>query len=126
MNWKWVKFSPDAQRIMMERSILTLQAEDAVGLSSLLKAFHQMEFNWTETESVKEAVFAATVKHFGKNKATTNPQSGREIANVIYSLGKSGIQWEDLSKDVQDCLFHGISEYHGSFNEQGISNVIHG
>jgi hypothetical protein len=124
MNWKWVKFSPDSQRIMMERSILTLQEENAVGLSSLLKGFHQIEYNWTETDSMKEAVFAAIVKHFGSDKF--DPQSGREFANIVYYLGQSGIQWKDLSKDVQDSLFDGISHYYKSFDEYGISNVIHG
>jgi hypothetical protein len=124
MHWKWNELSLDTQKIMMERSIASLQEDTVVGLSSFLNGFQEMEYRWTESDSVKQAIFAGIVNHFGHNniKAVT----GRDVANIIYYLGQSGIQWKDIRKDVQDSLFRGISHCYRSFTDQGISNTFHG
>jgi hypothetical protein len=73
---------------------------------------------------VKQAIFSGIVKNFGEDKATST--DGQGLANVIYYLGQSEIEWKDIPKDVQNSLFNGISHCHKSFSEQEISNTIHG
>jgi hypothetical protein len=124
MNWKWEEFSLDTQKTMMERCIVTLRDGNEVVLSALLNGFKTIDYRWTDSDSVKQAVFAGIVKNFGHGN--TNTASGRELANIIYFLGKSEIQWENIRKDVRDSLFRGISHCYRSFNEQEISNIIHG
>jgi ADP-dependent phosphofructokinase/glucokinase len=124
MNWKWKEFSSNDQRIIMERTVVALQQRDVVRFSAVLKGFQEIEYSFTENHSVKQAIFAGIVKHFGSN--STNPLSGRELANVICYLGQSRIAWEDIRKDVQDSLFRGISHCSQSFNGQDICNIFHG
>jgi hypothetical protein len=125
MNWKYNELSLDTQKIMAERFIVFLQEGDAVGLSSLLNGFQEMEYHWTENDLVKEAIFAGIVNHFG-NGNTNTTAAGRELANIIFYLGQSDLQWKDIRTDVQDSLFRGISQCSRSFSAQGISNIIHG
>jgi hypothetical protein len=124
MNWKWSEFSIDMQRAIVERSTAFLQEGTVVGLSSLLNGFQEMGHRWTENDTVKEAILAGIVNHFGSGNPKT--AAGRDFANIIYYLGQSKIQWKDIRKDVQDSLFRGISDCYRSFNEQHISNIIHG
>jgi hypothetical protein len=124
MNWKWKEFSLDVQRTMMKRCIVTLRDGDEVQLSALLNGFKTIDYPWTDSDSVKQAIFAGIVKTFGHGNINT--ASGRELANIIYNLGKSGIQWENIRKDVQGSLFRGISHCYRSFTEQHISNTIYG
>jgi hypothetical protein len=124
MNWKWSEFSIDMQRAIVERSTAFLQEGTVVGLSSLLNGFQEMGYRWTENDTVKEAIFAGIVNHFGSGNPKT--AAGRDVANIIYYLGQSKIQRKDIRKDVQDSLFRGISHCYLSFNEQHISNIIHG
>jgi hypothetical protein len=120
MNWKWSEFSIDMQRAIVERSTAFLQEGTVVGLSSLLNGFQEMGYRWTENDTVKEAIFA------GIGSGNPKTAAGRDVANIIYYLGQSKIQWKDIRKDVQDSLFRGISHCYLSFNEQHISNIIHG
>jgi hypothetical protein len=73
---------------------------------------------------VRQSIFAGIGKNFGQDKATST--DGQGVANAIYYLGQSEIEWKDLPKDVQNSLFNGISRCYSSFNAQGISNTIHG
>jgi hypothetical protein len=124
MNWKWEELSLDARRIMMEKSVVIFQDGGVGELSSLLYGFHRVGYNWMETDLVKQTIFAGIVKHFGYSHS--NIPSGRGLASVIYSSGKSGIRWKYIRKDVHDSLFRGISHCYRSFTEQEISNIIHG
>jgi hypothetical protein len=124
MKWKWEEFSIDARNALLGGFIVSLQDVSGVGLSSLLNSFRVMEYRWKENESVKEAIFAGIVKNFGHRNI--NVSSGRELASVIYYLGQSKMEWKDLPKEVQESFFNGISHCCSSFNEQGVSNVIHG
>jgi hypothetical protein len=124
MNWKWEEFSVDTQKAMLERCIVSFQEGTVVGLSSLLNSFQVMGYRWKENGSVRQVIFAGIISHFGNGKA--NASSGRRIANIIYYLGQSKIEWDDIPTDVQNSFFNGISHCHISFNEQHISNTIHG
>jgi hypothetical protein len=124
MGWKWEELSVDAQRIMTERFIGIFQDGSVVDLSGLLNGFHQIEYNWKETDLVKQAIFAGIVKHF--RSSSSNLIWEIQLANIIFYLGKSGIQWKDIRKDVRDSLFRGIFHCYRSFTEREISNTIYG
>jgi hypothetical protein len=124
MNWRWKDFSFNDQRIIMDRFIVALQRRDVVGFSSCLNGFLEIKYNCTKDDSVKQAIFAGIIKHFGSNN--TNPLAGTELANIIYYLGKSEIQWEEIRTDVQDSLFRGISQCYRSFNRPEISSIFQG
>jgi hypothetical protein len=124
MNWKWGDLSTDAQKTMMGKCTVFLREGNGFDLSALLNAFQVMEYRWKENESMRESIFTGIVKNFGHGN--TNMLSGRDVANVIYYLGQSEIEWKDLPKDVQNRLFSGISRCYSSFNGQDISNTIHG
>jgi hypothetical protein len=124
MKWKWGDLSTDAQKTMMGKCTVFLREGNGFDLSALLNAFQVMGYRWKENESVKQAIFAGIVKNFGHR--TVNVSSERELANIIYYLGQSKIEWKDLPKDVQNSLFSGISHCYKSFSEQEISNTIHG
>jgi hypothetical protein len=124
MKWKWEDFSFNEHKTLMGKCTVLLREGTVFDLSSLLNGFQLMECRWNEDESMKQAIFAGIVKHFGHGN--TNMLSGRDVANIIYYLGQSEIVREDLPNDLQNSLFSGISQCHSSFNEQEISNTIHG
>jgi hypothetical protein len=124
MNWKWEEFSVDTQKAMLKRCIVFLQEGTVVGLSSLLNSFQVMGYRWKENGSVRQAIFTGIVRNFGHGNASVS--SGRELANIIYYLGQSEIEWKDIPMDVQNSFFSGISHCYLSFNDQEISNTVHG
>jgi hypothetical protein len=109
---------------MLERCIVSLKHEEQVGLSSLLNGLQVMKYRWKGNGLVMQAVSAGIVRNFGHGNASVS--AGRELANIIYYLGQSEIEWDDIPKQAQNSLFNGISHCYLAFNEQDISNTIHG
>jgi hypothetical protein len=124
MKWKWEDLSFTEHKTLKGKCTVLLREGTVFDLSSLLNGFQLMECRWNEDESMKQAIFAGIVKNLGQDRAI--PMDGQGVANVIYYLGQSEIEWKDLPNDLQNSLFNGISQCYISFNEQEISNTIHG
>ena len=53
----------------------------------------------------------------------TTPQA---VANIIYSLGVVGAQWNDFPTQVKSAIFQGLRAHGHRLSSQEISNVIYG
>jgi hypothetical protein len=124
MNWNWNEFSLEQQGTMTDRWMTLLPDASEVGVSAFVNGLFEIEYPWNETDPLMQAVFERIVSLFGHRH--TNPTSGRQVANIIYYLGQSGMIWEEIPKDVQDSLLHGIYRCYRSFIQQEIFNIING
>jgi hypothetical protein len=124
MKWKWAEFSVEEKKIMIERFAVFFREGTTLDLSSLLNAFHVVEYHWKEDDPVKLAIFTGIVRNLGQVKHRAI--SGKGVANLIFYLGKSAIPWKNIRKDVQDNLLNGISRCYKSLSEQETRNIFQG
>jgi hypothetical protein len=105
----------DDLRKKMQRKILP------VSLSSLCKGWKGIGYKCKDMdEGLKEAVLRAVVD------LCQDTQEARQIANVIFYLGKMEADWEEDMKNKQKDILEGIAKASKSFNCQDISNTLLG
>jgi hypothetical protein len=121
MGWKWEDFSPSDQLNMEAKLHKALLTGDPVGISFYLKGLLALDYPLCNNQRMKDVLFTglSTVK-------VEDTENSREVANIIYSLGKMKIDWTDLPQKTQKWFFDGIEWCSSGFNEQGISNLIYG
>jgi hypothetical protein len=122
MGWKWSEFSSSDQQKMEEEisKDMTDCNIDLVAISAYLNCFLTLDYPLRLKQLMKDSLF------IGLPKRKIDHRDSRQVANIIYSLGKLGIVWKELPREVQGFVYHGIELCCSFFDSQGISNLILG
>jgi hypothetical protein len=124
MNWQWEDFSSDRQTIMMGTCLVCLREGNSITLSALLNGFQALQYHWMGNNSVEQALFDSIVRIYGHDDDI--PESARQLANVIYYLGKEELTWKDIRTDAQDSLLNGLLLCKRSLTPQRFANIVSG
>lgn len=95
-----------------------------LGISGLLSGSVSMGYRWFDDVRVRDEVYQRIIDLYGGDRM--NVSDGRELASIIYAMGKGGIKRTDLPQELFKVLLSGIVDCKWSINAQGISNIIYG
>jgi hypothetical protein len=123
MELQWKEMSMEIQERLEQSLLKNIKRMNEEGLSCFMKGGVGMGYEWNKRKRMKEMIFQRFGELYGGVGETV---SGREIVNIIFSWGETGILWEELSQNTQNSCFNGIDQCASFFNSQAISNIILG
>jgi hypothetical protein len=127
MGLAWNEIPESVQNNFEKSLLLKVPEMNAMSFSRLLKGSNAMNYDWNQRE-IKHQIFSRLNRLYG-HKDQVNKQSEKELAAIIYSLGKTRIamKWETLSPIIGESLFKGIECCSAvAFDSFAVSAVLYG
>jgi hypothetical protein len=122
MGWKWSEFSSsDQQKMEVEISEYLANCNgELVTISAYLNGFLALDSLLSSCQRMKDSLFA------GLSRRKADSCDYRQVANIIYSLGKLGILWNEFPRETQRWFYQGVESCSASFIPQHISSLFYG
>jgi hypothetical protein len=109
---KWEDIPKDAKENLEIQLGKNCKEFDMVSHIYLLKGSVCMDYQWNKKKEIREAILQSFSRAFKRGK---EEWSDIHFATCIFHLGKTGIQWKYLPKEVKETIFKGIEEPINSF-----------
>ena len=124
MGVKWKDIPVDVQQALESSLLSCVKSMTVIDVSAVLTRSVGMDYRWYARSQIQTALMGRIVELFrteGKSGAI-----GRQVANIIYGMGKGRMKTTDIPSEVLRALFDGIKSHATSFSEQEVSNIIYG
>jgi hypothetical protein len=116
---------------LSNRAVAVLPRCNSVSLSSILNGLVGMKYEWKNDGKMEKSICEGIITNYHPTKKRYDTYGGRELANIVYYLGKLSKEREEsdkivLEKDVSDSIWNGIEQCLHNANPQEVSNLIYG
>ena len=124
MEIQWKDIQPEVKKsieIVLKKEIPSFTS---ITLSGFIIGSAGMNYPWYQDLEMKLLIFKNILEVFAVDKLIV--EHGRNIANILYGMGKNGMKKEDIPSDVLHVLLSGIGRCSANLNVQELSFVIFG
>lgn len=98
-----------------------------IGMAQFLSGSAQMGYNWFDIEPIRNQVYQRIVELYGRDSSTNGSGSdGRELANIIYALGKGGVKKDALPEEILTVFLQNVDQRKLFLNSMDIATIIYG
>jgi hypothetical protein len=104
--------------------LLRIKEFTNIGLSGFLFGCIGMKYRWFDDARVRDEVYRRIIDLYGSDRI--NATDGKNLANIIYAMGKGGLTNNELSEEILKVLLEGVVSCKSSINAKNISNIIYG
>ena len=119
----WNDLPAETQSSIEETLLYRIKDLTRIGLSTFLVGSVEIDYKWFNIIPIRRQI-QKIIELFAKRQI--NDGTGRELANIIYSFGKTGLLKNEIPIDVIKVLLNGMVLCKLSINGQNISNIIYG
>ena len=124
MGVKWKDIPVDVQQALESSLLSCMKSMNIVGISGMLTGSIGMDYRWYARKEIGFAVMGRIVELSGTEGKSG--AVGREVANIIYAMGKGGMKTAYIPSDALRALLEGIKSNATSFTGQHGFNIIYG
>jgi hypothetical protein len=129
-HWK-ADIDSSLQGKLLNRAVVLLPVCNSVGLSSILNGLFRMKYEWKNDGMMEKAICGGIIANYHPTKKKDEKYGERELANIVYYLGKLSKEREEsdkivLEKEVLHSIWNGIEKCVNQVNPQQASNLIYG
>jgi hypothetical protein len=119
------------QEKLLNRAVAVLPTCNSVSLSSILNGLTVMKYEWKNDGKMEKAICEGIIANYHPTKKRDRKYGERELANIVYYLGKLSKEREErdkivLEKEVLDSIWNGMEKCVNQLNPQQVSNLICG
>jgi hypothetical protein len=116
---------------LLDRAVAVLPHCNSVSLSSILNGLVGMKYEWKNAGNMEKAICEGITANYHPTKKRDNESGVRQLANIVYYLGKLSKEREEsdkivLEKEILDSIWNGIEQCLHQANPQEVSNLIYG
>jgi hypothetical protein len=96
----------------------------------MLNGLVRMKYEWKNDGKMEKAIYEV-IANYHPTKKRDKKYGGRQLANIVYYLGKLSKEREEsdktvLEKEVLDSIWNGIEKCVNLLNSQEVSKLIYG
>jgi hypothetical protein len=137
MNVYWIELPEIIQNVLVPKeTALPLEPQtsrwfNSIELSSMLNGLVRMRYEWKNDGKMEKAICEGIIANYHPTKKRDKKYGERQLANIVYYLGKLSRGREEsdkivLEKEVLDSIWNGMEKCLNLLNRWEASNLIYG
>jgi hypothetical protein len=124
MGIHWNDIPAQSRTAMEEALLLSIKDFTSIHLSAFATGSLGLGYRWFEIDRIQDEVYQKIIELFAKERLDIS--NARELTNMIYCMGKGGIQKDEIPREVLKVLLEGLVECQSSIDPRNISSIISG
>ena len=123
IGYRWSEIFPQQRKAIEEILLQRIKEFKNIDLSGFLMGSIEIGYRWFDHVQIRNEIYQRIIELYGKDNQPH--QDGRELANIIYAIGKGGAKKKNLPPEVITALLEGLIHRKSSMDAQNIANIFY-